>query len=613
MRDGGRPAGARRRLLMNYGTRDLDEFARVAQAAAARLGDRWEVRFVVSQLAAKDRSLRTDPEDPYLEYAANFPDVFHFAVPDAVRPEVDPAAVEPHVALAQRKLAILGDLGLGGAFLGREPALLPARTLERLPHWRGPRVDHPRRSKHPVWAPCFHQPEVQAAYRDALAELHGRLPGIDTFFWWTNDSGSGFCWYPYAYAGPNGPSACRDLGPIPAMAAFHSAIVDSARAAGAPDPMSIMTQTKIWDDARMPDGAYRYPPSDGGVGAASIRSEISLTYPVHALWDPVGRVEQLAAIDQGSSVAVMWWLGDVYHRASSDATSVIEQIDLLAAVGAEPERTRHVRGRLSIVADLASRSYGAAAADDVVDGWDRLHAALATQVAQPFRTPLIAFLPTYGPVSHRWLTRPLVAFPAELTADEESWYLPHVFAVGDSARRENLLDLHGYAAALPGEAPDLRSAYYTSIVADLVAAGDHLERAANAADADGATRLASNAAAARALACVWATIRNWTEFGALLARGVEGTVIPGDQRGLADADAYRRSLFAILREELDNTQRLADLLAGDRGCALTTAADAADEDAFTLGPDLLGQLSRKRDVILAHWQDVARLVPLEAA
>ncbi len=128
-------------------------------------------------------------------------------------------------------------------------------------------------------------------------------------------------------AGANGPSACRDLGPIPAMAAFHAAVLDSARASGVAHPLSIMTQTKIWDDQRLPAGAYRYPPSDGGRGAASIRADVSLTYPVRMLWDPIGRVDQVRSIERDSPAAVMWWLSDVYHRASSDATSAIEQID----------------------------------------------------------------------------------------------------------------------------------------------------------------------------------------------------------------------------------------------------------------------------------------------
>ena len=125
-------------------------------------------------------------------------------------------AVEPHVALAQQKLAILRDLGLGGgvpraragAAAGavarariRTGAARASTTRAEAGTRSSRRASTSRRSRRPTATPS--------------RRLHERLPGIDTFFWWTNDSGSGFCWYPYAYAGPNGPSACRDLGPDP--------------------------------------------------------------------------------------------------------------------------------------------------------------------------------------------------------------------------------------------------------------------------------------------------------------------------------------------------------------------------------------------------------------
>ena len=47
----------------------------------------------------------------------------------------------------------------------------------------------------------------------------------------------------------------------------------------------------------------------------------------------------------------------------------------------------------------------------------------------------------------------------------------------------------------------------------------------------------------RALASVWTTIRNWIEFGALRTQGVESTIVPGDQRALAEP-ATERVLFA---------------------------------------------------------------------
>ena len=73
------------RLVINYAAPDLEVFAQIAEAAAQQLSDRYDVRMVVSHLARKDVRQRRDPGDPYLEYSANFPDIFHFVVPDALR------------------------------------------------------------------------------------------------------------------------------------------------------------------------------------------------------------------------------------------------------------------------------------------------------------------------------------------------------------------------------------------------------------------------------------------------------------------------------------------------------------------------------------------------
>ncbi|MGH2354016.1 MAG: hypothetical protein ACRDJN_20620, partial [Chloroflexota bacterium] len=254
------------RLVINYATGDLDDFDQVA-AAATVLSGRYAVRMVVNHLADKDPHQRTDPGDPYLEYSANFPDLFHFAPPDAVAPLIDRSMVEANMRLAEQKLAVLRRHGLKGAFLGREPVYLPEAFYRDYPHLRGPRVDHPRRSRNPCFALCLHQPEAQALYRAAVAGVIERLPDVDTFYWWTNDSGAGFCWYEELYPGANGPQACRELGPVPAMAAFHEAVLDSSRAQGVAKPMSIMTHTQVWDGDRQPTGAYRYPPEPARPGA----------------------------------------------------------------------------------------------------------------------------------------------------------------------------------------------------------------------------------------------------------------------------------------------------------------------------------------------------------
>lgn len=599
----------RARLLVNYATADLETFEQVAESAAA-LGERYDVRVVVSHFPHPDRSQLIDPGDPYLQYAVTFPDLFRFAPPELVAPYVDAALVKENVALAQRKLEVLRRHGLRGAFVGREPVYLPAAFYEAHPALRGPRVDHPRRSRNPCFALCLHLPETRALYRSAAAETVRLLPEVDTFYWWTNDSGAGFCWDEHLYPGPNGPQHCRAQGPVPAMAAFHTAVLDGAREGGAAQPLSLMTHTQAWDTERQPVGAYRYPPEAGRKGVFSIWADLSLTYPVRLLWDPFERLEQMAAIRETEPVAVKWWLSDVYHRAAVGTDALRQQVALFTLAAEQPERSRTLTGRFELLTELAT-SECESAARDVVDGWAHVHEAFTLQRNNPFRGPS-RYLPTYGPVSHRWLTRPMVAFPEELAPEEEEYFLPHVFAVGDEARRSNLLDLHGYPAADAAAAYDLRSAYYEQLVGALRAAARSFGKAARAAEGKAGTDLAATARAAALLACLWQTGKHWIEFAVLRAQG-EMRPIEEMQRlnpsERARAEAYRQKVDRVMRAELDNTLTFQELLGTDREGALVRGRTPEEEDTFMLSPRLQEQLTRKREIMQRHWQDTARLAP----
>jgi hypothetical protein len=598
---------ARPRLIVNCAANDLTLFRRVAEAATA-LAERYDVRMVVSHLSRRDLRQLTDPDDPYLQYSVNFPSLFSFVVPPAVEPFVDRDFAEANRSLLDAKLAVLRQLGLKAAFFGREPVFFREPLFEQHPRWRGPRVDHPRRSRNPVYSLCLHQPEVQTLYRQAVEELVGRFPELDTFYWWTNDSGSGFCWYPYLYAGPNGPEHCRDLGPVEATAAFQSAVLDGARAAGVDDPMSVMLHTRIWDEGRMPSGAFVHPSDRPQRDVVSMGADLSLTYPVRYLWDPLRRLGEIGALSEPRPAAVVCWLSDVYHRASPDPGTAERFFALWALADRDPSATRRLASRLALLNDLATSAFGPGAAEDAVEGWVKLHEAFTLQRNSPYLRPLIQYLPTYGPVSHRWLTRPLVAFPEALTVEEERYFLPHVFAVGEPARRGNLLDVHGYPAAAPGESYDLRSRYFDRIASLLGAAASSFERAAGAAAGQARCDLAATGRAARLMACLWATCRNWIEFAALRtlesSRSAGETARPHDTWS-REAEEHRQRLFRVLRREIDNSLTFQELLGSDPEMVVVRGSTADDEDTFTLGPDLSAQLTRKRSIMLAHWQDVA--------
>ncbi|HEU5318574.1 MAG TPA: hypothetical protein VFX49_20850, partial [Chloroflexota bacterium] len=417
--------------------------------------------------------------------------------------------------------------------------------------------------------------------------------------------------YEHLYPGPNGPQHCRERGPVPAIVAFHAAVLDGARTQGATDPLSLMTHTLTWDAERQPAGAYRYPPEDDLPGVASLWADLSLTFPVRLLWDPFERLEQLTALSESSPVAIVWWLSDVYHRSAVGLDSFRQQVTLWQLATQDSARSAHLAERIDLLSELATREFDSRATADVVDGWSHVHEAFKLQRRNPFRGPS-RYLPTYGPVSHRWLTRPMVAFSEELTPAEESYFLPHVFAVGDEARRTNLLDLHGYPAVEAGAAYDLRSAYYDQIAAELRASALSFAAAARAVEGKAGADLAALAKAAGLLASLWVTCRNWLEFAALRAQG-EAHPLEHMQRlapaERARAESYRQRLDRVMRAELDNVLAFQELLGADREGILVRAATPDEEDTFLLSPRLQEQLTRKREIMLAHWQDTARLAP----
>jgi hypothetical protein len=599
------------RLLIDHATNDLETLARVAEAVSV-LADRYDLRMVVSHLAIRNDRRRTDPGDPYLQYSSNFPDLFSFVVPEAIKSLIDDSSIEANVRLAENKLAVLVQHGILGAFVGREPVHEPEALFRRYPHWRGPRIDHPRRSRNPLFAPCLHQAEVQDLYREAARGLAERLPGIDTFYWWTNDSAAGFCWYPYLYPGANGPAACRDLGPVPAMAAFHSAILEGSRAGGVRDPMSIMTHTRVWDDTRMPAGSHTYPASATAPQVMSVAADLSLTYPVRYLWDPLARLEQLDMIRSSDPVAIVWWLSDIYHRASSDIPSTQRQVALWDLATRDGTGLDRLPGRLALLLGFAAAQFGQEAADDVVDGWISLREAFVSQRHNPFPHET-TYLPTYGAVSMRWLIRPLVPFPDELSPQETADFLPHVFAIGDEARRDDLLDLHGYPAASASEPHDIYRQYYGQITSALERASACFERASLSAQGTANTELAITARAAALLARIWRSCGNWIEFALLRGQSLERSKedrVPLTPAERDQVDAYREQLHGIVRDELDNMLAFEALWGSDAESVVARGNGTEDEDSFTLAPDLAAQLTRRRETMLAHWQDAARLVPL---
>jgi hypothetical protein len=60
----------------------------------------------------------------------------------------------------------------------------------------------------------------------------------------------------------------------------------------------------------------------------------------------------------------------------------------------------------------------------------------------------------------------------------------------------------------------------------------------------------------------------------------------------------------MMRDELDNTTELIDLLENGGMDLIAHAYSPFKEDTFLLGADLIEQLKLKQKIMIAHWRDI---------
>jgi hypothetical protein len=128
--------------------------------------------------------------------------------------------------------------GLVPGLLCFEPRSVPEEFFERYPMLRGARVDHPFRSFKPRYNMTVAHPLVRKHYAEMMRRLIEAVPELGFLSVWTNDSGAGFEHTESLYVGRNGGAYLirewKDQSQIADAAAdnalqFLSALRDSAR------------------------------------------------------------------------------------------------------------------------------------------------------------------------------------------------------------------------------------------------------------------------------------------------------------------------------------------------------------------------------------------------
>ena len=578
--------------------------------------------------------------DPYPAWFIQRPDFFKLFPAPEVEPFVDMNYGRRVAALLEERCKILRRLGLKAHWGANIPQVMPEAFFTAYPQLRGPRVDHPNRSRTARFSMCVDQPETLRLYAVAMKNLLARCPEIETFSFLTQDSGSGFCWVPALYPGLNGHSDCKDRPMADRIAGFLVALKDAAKQAGhdieinlnpvVPRQWMIPSFPPETLDAivhRLPRGvAVSGREGPDGRAFQGLRASDAYArgafYPVVGLaipdvrWLRTGRVAGApAAADPVSAKRRANEQAERIPEAAADApaarrlVSLRAEEDVLEFNGRLTEATQATaRGsvveRLAALRKFAATEAGETHADNLLAVWLALDDADRRLDALDFGDML-----QFGHVLNRWINRPMVPFPDELTDPDKSYYRPFLFQAKGEEQAENLIDIQGMRMYEGYGAHLLFQRVIEAVVPDVEIALGHVRHIRDAAtDAAAKARWDLFGRRLEAAICLLHSADHMVAYQAQLDRVKSLAIKPEPNAVLGVQSSWDRTdLLETARKEIDNTVRLLRLLESTPEPILDLAPTAEEETIMRLGPGVPAQLKRKIDLMNAHWADYDRL------
>ena len=545
--------------------------------------------------------------DPYPNWSMHRPALMKFVTPAPLKPYFPEDYVRRNRTALAERAAILGELGLKAVFTGMEPMYWPERAFRDHPAWRGPRVDQARRARTEYYSPCMDNPEVRAMYVDAVEELC-RICPFETFQLMTNDSGAGICWHGGLYSGQNGPLACKGRGMADRVADFLSVFQEGAARCGLKatvDIFAFLPSDVPAILAKLHEGQSCWNQTAKGRSAVNLIGFHSLTHdktlPIGALprlgW--IARQIQAAQADPGSDIRI--------------SLRNMDEADTLALLDAYLHKPigEGVAARWRALEDVAGAFVAAEDAAKLAEVWELIERIETT--FNPVRTGA-AHLMLTGCVHQRWLTRPFVAFPEELTgADRDYWrnYQMQARSEAEACRLTNIEAnemLGGDGALL------LVGRMVRGTMDPLFKEAIAKTRQCRGKDAAGAKYVEATALKLEMYRALAHCIVNAIEFQNALDAcdrskpPARETVHTGWQGSVILDDLNR-----ITRDEIDNTHEIIRLLgeAQKRGVrVLRTAESDAFETVMNLPTPakLVKDLRRKTEIMEDHRRDFLRFL-----
>jgi hypothetical protein len=584
-------------FIINNCISDLNEFKKLVNAASP-LKKFGTVQINIATLA--DKSFYEIPEggNPWNEYASNNATLYKFFPDPKIAPFVPAEFVSKNRQLLMDKAKILRENGMEAAFFANEPGFLPSAFFEMYPQFRGPRVDHPRRSNLACFSPCLSVKEMQEIYTGMTTELLKNAPEVKSFYFKTNDAGSGNCWSDWLYTGPNGPDCCKDETTGDRIQKLMNAMKTGADKAGSKMDiyLSFPQGSSNFSDAerndiqkKLPDNCYFKSTPVHEI--KSIGTSFSSMYPVTGICDVLSLINDLNRIDIQKQQTIFISFNAYYNRGNEG----FEVEELLLNMLED-----HLLNNTVKNATPSERLHGYCVSWAGKEGADNLYdALLMLNDAFKFRSSNLGNISGINwNVAGRMINRPLVAIPQRLSKEEESYFLPYIFNVSSDEARMDYIDIQGGRWTT---SPDSIKSYLKKIK-QICAKLESIKPSARNRDFIQNLPVALKMHASMVRSC-----GNFAEAQRIRDNNKEklnSAIHRPDKEASWTGDIDLLKFNAVMRDELDNTWELTDVLEQGGINLLCLAKDNAHEDCFLLSPEIIAQLKNKQKIMLAHWRDI---------
>ena len=527
-----------------------------------------------------------DRTNPYVNWSMGQCQIFKLVCPPELEAYLPVEHIRACMEFVKTRCTIAAECGLKPAIISNEPFWLPEQVFRDHPSWRGARCDHPRRSRRPFFSPSLDSPDVLRMYRDAVRILVEET-GTDFLHLRTNDCGGGIDWSTGLYTGPNG----RADGEGRNMAERVIGFLDAVQGGNPEITVSLETDIALKEPEWLIGAAWpglhenQILNRKDREGHVVLKNTYNLAFgrqPVRKLPSPMTLLENLLNMPSRMPVRII----------EIPRSDLEEGIGLwkLAASG----QIRSMADCYALMETEAERLVGEQA-PDLVQAWHLLHES-GKHLAHTGVNLVIQ-----GVLHQRWINRPFVLCPGELSEEEKAWWRPYQFQAQTDREADDLMNLQGIEV--------IRGFTASFLAVQSLQMGRNALRGAIARY----EKLEKTEAIQRTLRrllvqdALLNCAQNAIRFQELCDR-TDTSLDAEPRRSLrwpTRNDMRSQEFQQITRAEIDNSYRLAELLEGHmKEIMLCTSPE--EEDIFVLSTELPSQLRRKAEIMLDHFSDSAR-------